>query len=313
MTFIKPLVSIVIPTYNRGYMIENSINSVLSQTYRNFELLIIDDASTDDTEYIVKNIKDSRIRYIKLEKNSRGTKTRNTGINLSKGDYIAFLDSDDRWFPEKLEKQLKFILNSNIPMSNFMCFSDLIVKNESYHKKRVNRPINESEDIMDYIFVGRNIVQTSTYIVAAKVAKRTLFNSNLKKHQDWDFCLRLRNNNTNFIHFPGCFTIWEADNREDRISNNNDNDLSLSWLEHNKNQLSIRAQWAFKSIVIVPNLVRMKKYGEAIKTLLFALFYRGINFRSFLKELAKIVLPLKIQVVIKNTFLYKSNKFNISN
>lgn len=104
-----PKVSVVIPTYNRAHLIGRAIQSVLDQTFQNFEIIIIDDGSTDNTEELIKELekKDKRIRYIRHEKNKGPAAARNTGIKVARGEYIAFQDSDDEWFPDKLEKQMK--------------------------------------------------------------------------------------------------------------------------------------------------------------------------------------------------------------
>ena len=103
------LISVVIPTYNRKHLLQKAIASVLNQTYSNFELIVVDDCSTDSTEHFMKSLSDKRIRYIKHEKTKHASASRNTGIQLSKGEFIAFLDDDDRWLPTKLEKQLKLL------------------------------------------------------------------------------------------------------------------------------------------------------------------------------------------------------------
>lgn len=102
----EPLVSVIIPTYNRGRLILDSVNSVLNQTYKNIELIVVDDCSTDDTKEVIESIKDSHIKYIKLEKNSGACIARNRGIEKSTGEFIAFNDSDDLWIPEKICRQL---------------------------------------------------------------------------------------------------------------------------------------------------------------------------------------------------------------
>ena len=104
---------IIIPTYNRGNLIRNSIISVLNQSYKNLEVIIVDDGSTDNTSSEINKIKDDRVRYIKLPENTGGSNARNIGIKNAVGKFISFQDSDDRFYPEKLEKQIKNIINKN--------------------------------------------------------------------------------------------------------------------------------------------------------------------------------------------------------
>ncbi len=104
------LVSIIMPSWNTAKFIRESIQCVLNQTYTNWELLIIDDCSTDDTDKVVEPfLNDARIKYLKNEKNSGAALTRNRAMREAKGEWIAFLDSDDLWMPEKLEKQIYFM------------------------------------------------------------------------------------------------------------------------------------------------------------------------------------------------------------
>lgn len=102
-----PAVSVVLPTYNRSHLLSRSIQSVLSQAYSDFELIIVDDGSTDDTEKVVKSFKSNKIKYIRHRDNKGLSTSRNTGIRAARGKYIAFQDDDDEWMPEKLEKQIK--------------------------------------------------------------------------------------------------------------------------------------------------------------------------------------------------------------
>ena len=101
------MVSVIVPTFNRAHMIGRAIRSVLNQTYGDFEIIVVDDGSADNTEEVVAAFEDERVRYIRLEENS-GTSAapRNAGIKAARGDYIALLDSDDEWLPQKLEKQI---------------------------------------------------------------------------------------------------------------------------------------------------------------------------------------------------------------
>lgn len=104
------LVSIIMPSYNTGKYIVSSIKSVLAQTYQNWELLIVDDCSTDNTYNLVKELlKDNRIHYLRNEKNSGAAISRNRALKEARGRWIAFLDSDDLWMPQKLERQIDFM------------------------------------------------------------------------------------------------------------------------------------------------------------------------------------------------------------
>ena len=106
------MVSVIIPTYNREKTILRAINSVLDQTYKEIELIIVDDGSIDNTRKIVESLNCQKIKYI-YQKNGGAAKARNTGIIAASGEYISFQDSDDYWYPEKLEKQLAELEDKN--------------------------------------------------------------------------------------------------------------------------------------------------------------------------------------------------------
>ncbi|QTE74988.1 glycosyltransferase family 2 protein [Clostridiales bacterium FE2010] len=114
---IDGLVSVIMPSWNTERFIANSIQSVINQTYQNWELIIVDDCSTDDTDNVVAGFSDERIRYLKNEKNCGAALTRNRALREAKGEWIAFLDSDDLWMPEKLEKQIDFMRENNCCLS----------------------------------------------------------------------------------------------------------------------------------------------------------------------------------------------------
>ena len=116
---IDPLVSVVVATYNRADLISETLDSILNQTYKIFELIVVDDGSSDNTEEIVKRYSNGRINYIKTDNWGGPARPRNIGIKQSKGEYIAFCYDDDIWLPKKLEKQIKCLDNSD----NGMVFS----------------------------------------------------------------------------------------------------------------------------------------------------------------------------------------------
>ncbi|HSR19165.1 MAG TPA: glycosyltransferase family 2 protein, partial [Ignavibacteriaceae bacterium] len=116
----------IIPVYNRENLIQRSIYSVLNQTYKNIEVLLVNDASTDNTEEMINEIKDDRLKYFKNEINLGPSKSRNIAIKLSAGELIAFQDSDDEWYKDKLEKQVKLLLSSPEDVAAVYCGMELI-------------------------------------------------------------------------------------------------------------------------------------------------------------------------------------------
>jgi len=124
----SPLISVVTPVYNAALFLEETILSILNQTYTHWELILVDDCSTDTSLKIANNycLKDSRIKCFQLSENKGAGIARNLGIKEAKGTYIAFLDADDLWFPEKLNKQLDFMINNNCNI----CYSSYQLMNE---------------------------------------------------------------------------------------------------------------------------------------------------------------------------------------
>ena len=136
------LVSIITPVHNSEQFLECCIESVLTQTYENWEHILVDDCSTDDSAALIRSYvnKDSRICYIPLAVNSGAGIARNTAIERAKGDYIAFLDSDDRWYPQKLQLQLTFMEQNNCHFS-FSSYDTIDENGHSLGKVVKARPV----------------------------------------------------------------------------------------------------------------------------------------------------------------------------
>lgn len=137
-------VSIILPTYNRANQVGKAIESVLAQTYEDFELIVVDDGSTDETEKVVTSYKDCRIRYHRMPENGGQSRARNCGMKLARYDYLAFEDSDDLWRPGKLKAQMEAMRNAgaNVGMVYHKFRYDLgagrgmVLPDEKFHMKR---------------------------------------------------------------------------------------------------------------------------------------------------------------------------------
>jgi glycosyltransferase involved in cell wall biosynthesis len=187
---VSPLVSVIVPTYNRAKTIKRSIDSVLQQTYTNFELIIVDDGSTDDTEGIVRNINDQRIQYIKCTKNGGANKARNIGIKASQGTFIAFQDSDDDWYPDKLEKQVE-IMQKVLPSVGVVYSGYFRIMNDSSTYIPPDT-IGQLEGDVSSELLKHNFVGTPTMLIRKECFEKVgLFDEQLPRFQDWELSIRL--------------------------------------------------------------------------------------------------------------------------
>lgn len=160
----EDLVSIIIPTYNCGDFIGKALDSILQQTYMNYEAIIIDDCSTDNTAQVAKGYenKDSRFKYYRLNNNLGAAAARNKGIELANGKYIAFLDADDVWFSNKLSKQIEFMKHNKY---NFTCTSYTKINKEGVYLNATIRAKNRS----DYNDILKRCPGNSTVIYNAEM------------------------------------------------------------------------------------------------------------------------------------------------
>ena len=191
----EEMVSIIIPTYNREKEIIRAIYSILQQTYVHYEIIVVDDGSTDNTQEAVQQIGDNRIRYIYLEQNQGACHARNVGIQESKYEYIAFQDSDDEWMPDKLERQMHKMMESPADVGMVYCRMEGTSRDG---KKEVICPsYNFPEDIplegnLFPLLLWRNIIGTPAMLVRKECLRQTGgFKDALKCLQDWELALRI--------------------------------------------------------------------------------------------------------------------------
>lgn len=183
----EKLVSIITPIYNSEDYIESTIKSVLNQTYQNWEMLIVDDCSTDRTEQVVREVTDSRVKFIKLEKNSGAARARNKALELAEGSLIAFLDADDMWKPEKLEKQVRFMTDNKIGFS-FTGYEII--------KKNKNKLIKVPQTLNYYQFMKNTIIGTLTVMLDREIVGNVRLVDVKKDHDSMTWAKLLRSGHT---------------------------------------------------------------------------------------------------------------------
>ena len=182
------LISIIIPTYNGSKNIKRALTSVLNQTYPNIEIIVVDDASTDNTIEVVNSIKDKRIKLLRHTTNRNGSAARNTGIRASKGEYIAFLDDDDEWLPEKLSRQLEYLESKNPKEWKAVVCGHTMEKSGKVREVFATKEGNLTKEIlMMQISMGLG----STLLIQKSATEEVgLFDEKYLRHQDLEFTLR---------------------------------------------------------------------------------------------------------------------------
>lgn len=219
---IEPKISIIIPTYNHAVYLRKALESVIQQTYTDWEAIIVNNYSEDNTEVIVQSFNDERIQLVNFRNNGIIAASRNHAIQLAKGKFIAFLDSDDEWFPEKLENCISVM---NVKSEDAVCHAERWISNNSYHRDVQYGP--EARATYQSLLYDGNAISTSAVIVRKSVLQNIGgFSENpaMVTAEDYDLWLRIVKSGTNFVFLPevlGVYRIHSEGNSQLVVKNVN--------------------------------------------------------------------------------------------
>lgn len=246
----KDLVSIITPTYNSEKYISETIQSIQAQTYTNWELLITDDSSSDQTIKTVKSFQenDSRIRLYKLEKNQGAGIARNNSIIKATGRYIAFCDSDDQWKPAKLEKQVKFMKTHKLA---FTYTSYETINEEGKLIGKVSSPTN----LILQDMLRNNYVGCLTAIYDTEIIGKQLM-SDIRKRQDWALWLKIFKIIKQTKGMSESLALYR--DRSNSISSNKAQMIKYTWIVYNKELKFSRLKSFFLMINFIFYYVKKK-------------------------------------------------------
>lgn len=279
-------VSVIMPAYNAAKYIAESIESVLRQTFDNWELIVVDDGSSDNTASVVKSFValDPRIKYVWQENGKQG-KARNTAIANSKGEYLAFLDADDIWLPEKLQKQLQLIISTNADLvfSNVYMFEKLPIDKNNLILGLGDVEYNKNE-VLDLFFKGNRIMILTVLVKKEAILEVNGFNEdiNIASAEDYHLWLKL------LIHdkiFKGSTDVLAAYRMLPDSSSSTDRFSTLKSMEalkdiaghypvFQKRIQSVYKKWVKKSLVFV-KLFDRQEYAGMLKSNLNVIGYAG--------------------------------------
>ncbi|EGQ7794235.1 glycosyltransferase family 2 protein [Vibrio parahaemolyticus] len=259
----KNKVTVVIPVYNRSHIVGRTLNSVAAQTYKNIEIIVVDDCSSDSVELqAILGGYDLDIKYIRHEFNQHGGASRNTGIDASTGEYIAFLDSDDLWSEDKIEQCIRRGVSDK---------EILYSKIEDRGSVKPNFAFDNSQKVDEYLIVDRQAMQTSSLFMRSSFAKVVRFDPSLKRFQDTDFIIRAQKQfGAKFSLVDSVLVYMSDDDRGSRISSSVDPEPAQVWLR------KIRSLMTDKSIAVF-TFNRLINYSSnsVPRTSLLRLFIKG--------------------------------------
>ena len=254
-TFIreKTLVDVILPNYNKAEFLEEAINSVITQTYKNWHLYIIDDNSSDNSEKIIDKFSNLKnITIIKLQKNKGPSFCRNYALRISKSKYISFIDSDDSWLSDKLEKQINFMEKHNLSFT----YTDYTPFFENFGKKKIKKRTFLKDHFNYRTFIRNSSINTTTMIIARSILGSYRFRK-IKLLEDYLFkCKLLKGNNIakKLDENLAFYRILNKSRSSQRLKN-------VYWLWHiNKNYNKLNFIDNIISIFFI-SINSIKKYG----------------------------------------------------
>ncbi len=272
------MVSVVIPTYNRAHLLARSINSVLKQSIDDIEIIVVDDGSTDNTQCLIESMNDKRIKYFKQEK-SGACRARNIGIEESNGELIAFQDSDDEWFPNKLDSQLKYLKETNADFTFCEYYKITPEETKVVPDGLISKYLTLEQEL------EKNYVGTPTILMKKEVAKNIRFDETLKRFQDWDFTIKVLKNNY-IVSYQNTPLMNAYDNGNSITNNQNYNECYEKFI--NKNLfLYIKHRKQFGACYM-----RLARYNSRHNNRKCAMKYllRSIKYRPSFKTIMKMAI-----------------------
>jgi glycosyltransferase involved in cell wall biosynthesis len=268
-----PLVSVVIPTHGRPVLLLRALRTVLDQTLRQLEAIVVVDGLDAATTDALSRITDSRVHVLALERNVGGSEARNIGVRYARAKWIAFLDDDDEWFPTKLERQWE--LGESVSGCSTIVASKFIERTETVDRILPMRIPVRGETMSDYLFVrkgwnsGEGFLQTSTWFVTRELLLLVRFTKGLKRCQDLDWLLHAASlAETKLIVSPEVLAVFHHDEHGVRVSREADWRFLFNWAEGNRKYFSRNAFSFLVATMCVPSA---SKQRAGIRTFFFLL------------------------------------------
>jgi glycosyltransferase involved in cell wall biosynthesis len=270
------LVSVIVPTLHRPMLLMRALASVFRQTWRELEVIVVVDGPDPDTIAFLQTIDDPRLCVIVNPRSLTAAGARNAGIDHAKGQWIAFLDDDDEWLPEKLAKQMAYAADRGPVL--ITCLSRVVTPATSFVRPQVIydnlHPIDEYLFDRRSPFAGHGFIQTSSYLLPRALGRSVRFRTDTP-HDDWDYLLRLSKQQAVRVEtVPEILVTLYVDDARPSLSKSGTWLASLQWAERMRPMLTRRAYAGLCLGVVAPRAVKERAY-RAVAPLLYRAFRHG--------------------------------------
>lgn len=303
-------ISVVIPTRNRSSLISVAVQSVLQQTWMDLEVIVVIDGPDPDTELALAQLTDPRQRVITLPQSGGATKARNAGVQVAQGDWVAFLDDDDEWYPNKLEAQLQLIQALSCLYPIMACRMTVKTPRGEFIVPR--RFPEAGEPISNYLFLRPNLIQGDGFFLTSMLLTRRQlmldvpFQEGLKMCQDLDWLLRATQVPGTELHFADvALGTWNLDEDRPRIGTTGQWHTLFDWIQscRQRNLVTPEAYAAFL-MTQVNSLASASKDWQGLMTILISAWTDGkASFKSYALLLSMWIIPTTPRRILRDAIL----------
>jgi glycosyltransferase involved in cell wall biosynthesis len=314
-----PLVSAVIPTRNRPEIVLRAVQSALGQSIANLEVIVVIDGPDKASEDALSAVGDPRLHVIALEGQVGGSEARNTGVRAARAPWVAFLDDDDEWMPQKLERQLEAA--ESVKAKYPVIYSRFIGRSQSNDVVMAARLPGEGQPVSEYLFCrtglrfGETALGTSELMAPTALLREIPFMIGLRKHQDWDWVLRAAQTPGVKLHVvPDLLAVYHMEEGAVRVSNNAEWRFSLEWAQQRIHLLTPKAYSFFVATECVTRAKRVDAGPRVYFSLFREFFLHGSpRWRSLVLFLGFALVPIELRSSLRTLLAPRSTKQTAEN
>jgi glycosyltransferase involved in cell wall biosynthesis len=294
----KPAISVVIPSHNRPVLAQRAVASVLAQTFSDLEVIVVLDGADPASEASLREVQDQRLRVISVAESVGGSEARNIGVRAARAEWVALLDDDDEWMPEKLQKQMTVGQGSSYqyPIVATALIARSPVADFRWPRKTPTYPLSEYLFVRNSLFQGEGVLQTSTWLTKKQLLLDVPFTRGLRRHQDWDWILRAGNTPGAGVEFiDEALAIWYIDDPGSLIKTQYDWRYSLDWIRANRSLVTPRAYAGLMAVTLSSQAAWQRDWSAFLPLLRETIFGGSPRLMDFVLFFAMWLVPRRLR------------------